>query len=514
MNSRLDVYIWPEGDKDPVVADNSAIRRLRQLADGYRASDYGGNRLRTHLILKNQALVNVLRRVPLDPDMAADIELYAYTMEDLWSMEVLGIRPGTNPLLDRIPITPESGSRVHLVLFGSGAQAESLAVHSALVAHYPNYCRDNRLRTRITWVSDSMTDFARFKQQYKGLLENSWRRNLTISGDDVKIDAAAPKYANERQDFIDVEWEFVEARGSDDIFLYKLARWSNDEDKQLTVALCYEDDGRNINEALAMKLPDSVPVLVRVDDDASLMFLKQSGQFGHIIPMGMKAADLPSMTDFIHMAQCVNYAYFNMRESTEDERRQGAAEMNVALELPSPEELQGLWNSPKLTTAKRWSNIYNAFTVNTKMRSLTSDDAWDIVGSIAPKSQDVNHLARVAEAIVGLYLGWAHNLYPIATLALFVDAHSGGDKLTKILVGGDHIDVVALCGSLVGQGADNIVGLVALNLQHGDAHSRQNLLNIGHCSNDILGVSLRLALYSGKSWLRKLPPLGSKATPR
>ena len=42
MNSRLDVYIWPERDKDPVVADNAAIRRLRQLADGYRASDYGG----------------------------------------------------------------------------------------------------------------------------------------------------------------------------------------------------------------------------------------------------------------------------------------------------------------------------------------------------------------------------------------------------------------------------------------------------------------------------------------
>lgn len=26
-----------------------------------------------------------------------------------------------------------------------------------------------------------------------------------------------------------MEWEFVEARGSDDIFLYKLARWSNDD---------------------------------------------------------------------------------------------------------------------------------------------------------------------------------------------------------------------------------------------------------------------------------------------
>ena len=393
MNSRLDVYIGPEGDKNPVVADNAAIRRLRQLADGYRASEHGGNRLRVHLILRNQALVNVLRRVPLDPDMAADIELYAYTMEDLWSMEVLGIRPGAKPLLDRMPITPESGSRVHLVLFGSGAQAESLALHSALVAHYPNYCRDNRLRTRITWVSDSMTDFARFKQQYKGLLENSWRRNVTISGADVDVDASAPKYVNERQDFTDVEWEFVEARGSDDIMLYKLARWSNDEERQLTLALCYEDEGRNINEALSMKLPDSVPVLVRVDDDASLMFLKQSGHFGHIIPMGMKAADLPSMTDFIHMAQCVNYAYCNMRESTEDERRQGADEMNVALELPLREELQGLWNSPKLTTAKRWSNIYNAFTVNTRMRSLGLDS--DDIDFYAVGRKDLETMAEV-----------------------------------------------------------------------------------------------------------------------
>ena len=174
MENQLDRYIFSDIDADISVSDNNAIKTYQQMANGYRASENNGNRLRIHLILRNQALVNVLRRMPIEKPLADNIELYAYTREDLWSMDVLGIRLGSKSLINRLPINAESNSRVHLVLFGASAQAESLAIHTALTAHFPNYCRDNWLRTRITWVCDDINDFTRFKQQYRNLLENSY----------------------------------------------------------------------------------------------------------------------------------------------------------------------------------------------------------------------------------------------------------------------------------------------------------------------------------------------------
>jgi len=58
------------------------------------------------------------------------------------------------PALDREPISRDSDSTVQLVIFGDSPQTDALAINAALVAHYPNYCRDPRLRTRITIVDD------------------------------------------------------------------------------------------------------------------------------------------------------------------------------------------------------------------------------------------------------------------------------------------------------------------------------------------------------------------------
>lgn len=341
-------------------------------------------------------MVNTLRRLPLEKSLAENIELYAYTLEDMWSMEALGIRLGQAPLLDRTPIKAESNDKVHLVLFGATAQAESLALHTALIAHFPNYCRNNWLRTRITWVSDNIDDFIHFKQQYKNLLENSYRRNIIADDNDINIDSSVPKYANIRRDFVDVEWEFVEGKSYCDIISHKLNKWAHDENQQLTIAFCYDDDSRNINEALETPINDnhSIPTLIKVSDATSIELLKRCNSCKQFVPIGMSRNIEPNMSEFIHMAQYVNYAYCHMRNSTEEEKKQGATEMNIATELPTDEELQKLWNSPKLTTSKRWSNIYNAFTLGTKMRSLgITIDEWKKLFAINDK--DVETMAEV-----------------------------------------------------------------------------------------------------------------------
>lgn len=384
----LDTIIRSNTALPPLEADNAAIAQVQAQVADYRAAAHGGDRLRMHLVLCSQNLADSLKRLHFDGDLAGDVELYAYTTEDLWAMELLGIRPGSDTRLDRTPITCDSRQRIHLVLFGSGNQAQSLAIHTALTAHYPNYCLDKTLRTRITMVSDSLQDFHDFRQRYRNLLTHSYRRNVVIRDDEVSTSVFEPQYTGIREDFVDVEWEFVEGRSNDPAMLYKLQKWAQDNCQQLTIAFCHEEDNRNISEMLALPSPIllSAPIWLKTFDDSAVSFLKQSSQYAGVTAFGMQATPLPDLAIFIRMAQCVHFAYSQMREITRESGDRNNTDLAVAVNPPTEQQLQELWNNPKLTTAKRWSNIYNAFTLRSKMHSLGHADAeWGTLFAISDK---------------------------------------------------------------------------------------------------------------------------------
>ena len=393
----------------PLEADNAAIAKLQELAAGYRAEEHDGDRLRIHLILRDQHLADSLKRLPLSGEMVDNVELYAYTIEDLWSMELLGFRPESPTRLDRKPITPDSNLRVHLVVFGASNQSSSLAIHTALTAHYPNYCRDNTLRTRITMVSDSLQDFHDFLQQYQNLLCNSYRRLVAVQDDEVRTTLLEPQYIGIRSDFVDVEWEFVEGRNSDAAILYKLQKWAQDEHQQFTIAFCHDEDDRNLKEMLTLptSMLSSTPIWVKTADDRAISFLKQSKQYAQVVPFGIKAASLPDMSVYIRMAQCVNYAYQQMREITSESGNCDKADLAVALDPPTDRQLQEFWNNKHLTTLTRWSNIHNAFTIRTKMHSLGhAAEDWGTLFAISDKETEL--LAEVEHnrwSVEGLILG-------------------------------------------------------------------------------------------------------------
>lgn len=406
-NMSQEITIQSDIAGNSVDADNAAIRRLLNIADR-RADDADGIRQKVFLILRNQEVANVLKRMPLSDDIADKVELYAYTTEDLWSMEMLGIRPESNMRLDREQISIDSRQFVHLVLFGMSRQTQSLAIHAALTSHYPNYCRDNSLRTRISIVADSHEQFRHFQQYYRNLLMNSYRRTVTIKGEDVQTVTLEPKYKSQRKDFVDVEWEFICGKSDDDVLTYKLHKWAQDPTRQLTVAFCYDDEARNTNEALNLspQIRD-IPIWINVKDGVAVGFINQSELYSNVVPFGNTDAQLPDMSAFVKMGQCVNYAYNKMRQTTEDEQQKGMVPMAVATEIPSQDELQALWNNSRLNTAKRWSNIYSAFTLRTKMHSLGhKPDQWHTLFAMSEKEietlSEVEHNRwSVEELILG-----------------------------------------------------------------------------------------------------------------
>ena len=56
------------------------------------------------------------------------------------------------PALDREPITWESDRYVHFVIIGMSRMGVALGVEAAHLLHFPNFCRDKRLKSRITFI--------------------------------------------------------------------------------------------------------------------------------------------------------------------------------------------------------------------------------------------------------------------------------------------------------------------------------------------------------------------------
>jgi hypothetical protein len=403
VRTEEDLMIRASVDGLASVADDEAIAQMERVADEYHANEHNGRRLRIHLVLRNQQLVDALRRTPLSGKLMDNIELYTYTDEDLNALDILGINPAGTFRLDSQPITLESSQRVHLVIFGASGQAESLAINAAQVAHYPNYCRDNTLRTRITMVSDSMSDFYNFRQRFANLLRHSYCREVKISENGISVSTTAPKYAETRKDFVDIEWEFVESTTANSALNYKLTKWASDANQQLTIAFCSNVSDENISNALALprELRESdCRIFVKVDNPIALNLLKQSSGYDNIHPFGFKGSNQQHFTTVIRLAQLVNYAYCTMDFSSIEAQRQGSVPVIVATELPTQDLLDEYWSSndaqgyPNLNTPKRWSNIYNAFSITTKMRSIGIDVArWGSLFTIGDR--DVELLAEV-----------------------------------------------------------------------------------------------------------------------
>jgi hypothetical protein len=396
-----DVVIWAEGNC-PSEADDKAISQIDVVADGYSATDHDGERLRIHIVLNSQSVVDALRRASLEGWMKDHIELYAYSYSDLSAINLLGVLPNGKCRLDFKGIKVTDDKTVHLVLTGCNSYTESIAVHAALVAHYPNYCRDNALCTRITMVAASIDDFSSFRLRYRNLLRHSYCREVKISNNNVESNTFAPKYANTRRDFVDIEWEFVACTQTNNVINYKFEKWANDKAQLTTFVFCDQEDSKNLTKAINLTNSvkgDDYQIFIKSESRAALSLLQQSGRYENIEIFGSTHSDFGGFSSLIKMAQLVNFSYNNMKESTEDEIVKGQTPMVIATDISDDKSLNRLWNrndkfgNPELNTQKRWSNIYTAYSIPTKLRSIGIDSECKELYAISDK--DVNVLAEV-----------------------------------------------------------------------------------------------------------------------
>lgn len=335
-------------------------------------------------------------------------------------------------------ITPDDPKYVHLVFVGSTNIAEAFAMEAAQILHFPNFSRNQELKTRITfidinadkWMTEFLTRYRRFFEIQSYQFVDLTCPNKNTQGRIV------PTYDVGFTDFLDVDFEIIKG----DIFSQEVQNmirdWALEKDKQyLSLFLTMEKQVSNF--ILGMNMPDEVyengiPLFIRQEltdnfvtdlrEEEARKYRKDKegaptdrqkdylhytinapegketkGRYANIYPFGMNETVYD--TKQLKRAKLVNYLY---KKAEENSRKEGKK-----YELPHQSDLdatENLWELidafwRELPSSLKWSNLYNAYTIPLKqaaLRSMRNLDPSDGSRDLDPLiKQEAEEIAKV-----------------------------------------------------------------------------------------------------------------------
>lgn len=279
---------------------------------------------------------------------------------------------GRYPAIDRKGIDRNSSKTVRFVIYGMTQMSYAMASTVAHIAHYPNFVKDRSKKTKICFVApDIREEMDYFLGHYDNLFQLS--KATCFSAKDEKSPLAASPVRTPRADlgdFLDIEWEFIDASIESAQFRDHLTQWAMNDDEYLTLAICSNESDANM--AAALYLPEiiyvkDIPVFVYQPLSGEVLkYAHGTGRYSNVYPFGMKDECYdPMFRKRIVKAKRINYIY--------DAENFG----RLYCGMGAPEEVESKWNSLD-QYVYRFSNLYAANSIPTKMRSIGIDpDAID-----------------------------------------------------------------------------------------------------------------------------------------
>lgn len=323
---------------------------------------------------------------------------------EMWSQRVLINKnldlknPNKNdeylPLEGKEPITYDSDDFVHLVVVGMSKMGVAMAIETAHIAHYPNFVRNKACKTRITFIDKECdTEMLYFQGRFKSMFDLAMWRYVESKGNDELYKQSNEKENNGGwqnlnkfsenhylgEDFIDVEWEFIKGGIETPEIRKYLEEASANSHSRFTLAICLPQDYQSL--AASLYLPEEVYenaiqiLIYQRQSSSTINSISTDLSYGKIKAFGMleKAYEYDLIKDMYDIAAKLGDKYYDMYKVVN--ARNGVVEVNT-------QNVRG-----KSAAAKKWSNIYNANTLWTKLRSVKSQD-----GTI--EDNDKDNLAR------------------------------------------------------------------------------------------------------------------------
>lgn len=122
-------------------------------------------------------------------------------------------------------------------------------------------------------------------------------------------------------------------------------------------------------------------------------------------------------------------------------------------------------------------------------------DTWDVVGGIAAEPQHVDDLIYSGDVPFFADCGGIEDFGVIAAAAGAIHRNSIRDELAEVFIGGDHEDFLETVGfGAMCKGSDDIVSLVAIEADCGDAECFGDAVEVGEGLGEFFGHSLAVGL--------------------
>jgi len=336
------------------------------------------------------------------------------------------------PSVYRYGIKADDNKFVHLVFVGITNLSTAFAIEAAHLLHFPNFKEDTKQpKTRITFIDmEADKEIPEFVTRNHHLFEvqSYLYRDLTSNNSNksgVQIIDECVNKGFQHHDFLDVEFEFIKGN----VFSYNvqsvIREMACQNGRYLSIFLTMADQRKNF--MMGMNMPDEVydneiPIFIRQDrsdnfvtnlrtaekkhfeDKHTKHYLYTNnevtekdyhGRYAHIYPFGMD--DLAFYSDEISLkrAKLINYLY-----ATADYSNNHFQDPSILAAISSDslwKKANEEWN--KLTVALKWSNLYCAYSITTKLASLRAMrglESKDTSNDQQPLSEDeINTLARV-----------------------------------------------------------------------------------------------------------------------
>ena len=395
----------------------------------------GRTGLPCHVLFDYKTTYHVFQYADLSPEVTKYIDFHPFNFYDFWARKVLvaGYSKEDNIKyrpLDYVPITSRDSERfVHLIIIGMSKMGQTLALQAAHIAHFPNY---RKKKTKITFIDcNGKTEMNEFKQKCGELFKvsksvyidaESWadaenQKICSVSEAENKFIThfrIAEEYrhlvgkTNGAQEFIDVEWEFINGHDNNPIVQRRLEEYVKNKNAIVTVAVCL--NLTHISLRSAMHLPkayyeNDIPILVQQRKTSTLA----STLNGRDLDTDKRDALLyKNITPFGMVNDCCD---INMFATVEICKRIAAVYDHffnydiIPLQIDM-NEANRIWDNTPMS--KRWSNIFSAASIPTKLRCIGIE--WD--------NNTTCRLADFTEDEISLLAEMEHNRWNIEELLL------------------------------------------------------------------------------------------------
>lgn len=377
LNTHKCSEIFIIGEENECEHDFTNIDCLKILTDIHTKKHHNKSRIPTTVLFNEQSTFEILQLNDISKLWRNFFSFRPINYQQEWAKRVIVSKKHsyeekfqTYPALYGEGIPYESDTQVHLVIVGMSRMGVSLAIEAAHVMHFPNFIRNKKLKTKITFIDqNAISEMNKFRQQHQHFFEVAPLYIRDFINEDGEIRQIHPTLEGET-DFLDIEFTFINGHVESEEIRQLISEWSTSRTDRTSIAVCLSDSNTNIN--IGLHLPDvvyqkQIPIFIRQRTSGTLLNIVRDytsddkwNKYANIYPFGMYDNNYDIDKKELYAAQCTNYIYhyFNTHQQ-------------IPTSIATEEELIKLWEQNDI--ALQWSNYYHAHAIAPKLQALHFD---------------------------------------------------------------------------------------------------------------------------------------------